>query len=247
MTFLRTGPTRARALLLLALLAGSGAARRYPGPGHDLAIIGTTVIPMDRDTVLPDYTVLVRGARIVAVGPERAVSVPRGATRIDGHGRYLIPGLVDMHVHLVGEESASDLALYLGNGVTTVRNMYGEPYHVTWRDEIARGTRLGPTLYTTGPFVPGDLRPDQARGLVAEQRAAGYDFIKVHDSLSVEAYGALVRQHVLRAYRLWGTCLGVRLASRVSSAPGSGRSSMPRALCRRPSISGTQIRARSHP
>ena len=96
-----------------------------------------------RDPVrLPNYTVIVQASRIAAVGPSDSMTVPHGVLRIDGRGRFLIPGLVNAHAHLLGRESSADLPLYLVNGVTTVRNMYGEPDHLRWRREIATGARL---------------------------------------------------------------------------------------------------------
>lgn len=73
------------------------------------------------------------------MGPDRAIVLPPDATRIDGRGRYLLPGLEDAHVHLFDESSIPDFAMYLASGVTTIRNMQGAPLHLRLRDEIARG------------------------------------------------------------------------------------------------------------
>jgi imidazolonepropionase-like amidohydrolase len=110
-----------------------------------------------------------------------------------------MPGLVDMHVHTWME---SDQVLFLANGVTTVRNMFGSPLHLRWRDEIERGERLGPTIVTAGPIVDGDppvwpgsrvvTTPDEARAAVREQAEAGYDFVKAYARLPAEAYDALL-------------------------------------------------------
>src|SRR5258707_600479 len=86
---------------------------------RSIACIGVAVVPLDRERVLEAQTVLIEGDRIRAVGPASSLVVPKGARVIDGKGRYLLPGLADMHTHLVREE---DLALYLARGVTTVRN-----------------------------------------------------------------------------------------------------------------------------
>ena len=146
-----------------------------------LAIVGASVVPMTEARVLARHTVVVRGDRIVAVGPEGRVAVPAGATRIDGRGKYLIPGLVDMHVHFDGAEHERDLPLYLANGVTTVRNMRGTPVHVEMRERIARGELAGPTVYTAGPY-PDRLSPSvDVEQVVREQWLTGYDFLKVHD------------------------------------------------------------------
>ena len=165
-----------------------------------IAIVGATVIPMtaavgtaDPETTrLSNYTVLVRSGRIVAVVPSDSIALPPDALRVEARGRFVIPGLVDAHVHLLGEAAASDLALYLANGVTTVRNMYGEPYHLRWRADIARGARVGPTLYTTGPFTDGLTSESAARAFVRRVRRAGYDGVKVHMPLERDTYNAVI-------------------------------------------------------
>lgn len=169
-----------------------------------MGVVGVTVISM-RPTDPPylrDQTVLVRGADIVAVGATSDVPIPEGATRIDGRGKFLIPGLADMHVHLEYFEDPEVLRLFIANGVTLVRNMDGRPYLLDWKREVASGVLLGPTILTAGPVLDGDppLRPDNtivrtqadARAEVARQQAAGYDFVKVYTSLSREAYAAIL-------------------------------------------------------
>src|SRR5262245_22490930 len=120
-------------------------------PG-DVAFVGATVVPMDRPGSLPDQTVVVRGDRIAIVAPSATID-PTRATTVDAHGKWIVPGLADMHVHLQGDH---DFALELLNGVTTVRDMFGSPQHLTWRAAIQAGTLDGPTLFTAGPIVDGD-------------------------------------------------------------------------------------------
>jgi imidazolonepropionase-like amidohydrolase len=188
--------TLGRRLAALLIAAAAAPAQDAPPP---LAIVGATVVPMDREGSLPDHTVLVSGGRIVAVGPVAEVAVPEGATVIDAHGLWLMPGLVDMHVHSWFE---SELTLFLANGVTTVRNMFGSPRQVQWRDEVAAGTRLGPTIVTAGPIVdgsppvwPGSFEVTtavQAREAVQAHVDGHYDFVKVYDRLSPEMWAAVV-------------------------------------------------------
>src|SRR6185503_5303753 len=128
--------------LLLPLLLCSHAQERSLPP---LAIEHVTVVPMDREGVPADQTVLVRDGVIVAVGPAGAETVPADALRIDGHERFLLPGLADMHVHVWDEH---DLWLFVANGVTTVRNMFGSEQHLDWRAKIERGELVGPRIYT---------------------------------------------------------------------------------------------------
>jgi hypothetical protein len=195
-------------IALLAHFAGPGEAPAQGGasatrPKDVIAIVGGTVIPMtSRDEVLPDHTIIVTGARITAIGASSTTAVPTGALRIDGRGAFVIPGLADMHVHLEYFDEPGILDLFLENGVTTVRNMDGRPYLLDWKRRIETGQLRGPRLYTAGPLLDGHppIRPDntvvssaaEAATEVAAQAAAGYDFIKVYSSMSVEAYDSIL-------------------------------------------------------
>ncbi len=176
---------------------GGHAAAHRAQPG-DIAIVGATVVPMDRERALPGHTVLVRGDRIVALAPSADVDV-RLATVVDATDAWVLPGLVDMHVHLW---SKRDLDLFLLNGVTTVRDLFGEPARVRWRDAIAKGELAGPTILTAGPILDGDppvwpgsdvvTTADQARAAVQAQKQAGYDWLKVYSGLSADVYAAII-------------------------------------------------------
>jgi len=154
---------------------------------------------MTSEGVLAHHTVVIHGDRIVAVAPSTAVALPAGIRVIDGAGKWLMPGLADMHVHTWYDD---DLTMFVAAGVTTVRNMWGVPQHLTWRSQIARGERLGPTIVTAGALIDGDppdwagsavlTDPADADRLVSEQKAAGYDFLKPVEQLSRAAYEALV-------------------------------------------------------
>ena len=166
-------------------------------PG-DLAITDASVVPMSSEGILAHHTVVIRGDRIVAIAPTAMVALPSGVTVIDGTGKWLMPGLADMHVHTWNED---DLIMFLAAGVTTIRNMWGTTEHVTWRQQIARGERLGPTIVTAGDLIDGEpvdwpgsavlTNPGAADALVRAQKAAGYDFLKPVSRLSREAYAAL--------------------------------------------------------
>jgi len=163
------------------------------------AFTNVSVIPMDRERVLARQTVVVRGGRIIAMGDAGKVPVPPGATRIDGTGRFLIPGLADMHVHTFDRD---ELTLFLANGITTVRNLHGIPRHLAWRDSLARGTMLGPRLHTSGPIIDGSpptratnvvvRTPEEAARAVADQKAAGYDLIKIYDNVPRDLYPVIL-------------------------------------------------------
>jgi hypothetical protein len=159
-----------------------------------LAFVNVNVIPMDREQILSDRTVLITNGRIAAIGAANDVVVPAAATRIDGHERlFIIPGLADMHGHIRYED---DLQLLLASGITLVRNMAGEPFHLELRRRVADGTVLGPRIVTAGPPLRGESNsgstPDGARAAVEAQAAAGYDFIKPYDRLPRDSYEAAV-------------------------------------------------------
>ena len=155
------------------------------------AFIGVNVLPLDRERILEKHTVIVRDGRITHVGPLSTIKIPKGAKRIDGKGKYLMPGLVDMHAHL---NSPKELPLYLANGVTTVYNLNGRPAHIKWREEINKGTVAGPVIYTCGPTIRVVQKAEDAQRFIEEQHRAGYDSIKIYNWVSKEAYEVLIRE-----------------------------------------------------
>ncbi len=157
------------------------------------AFVNVAVIPMDRERVLTKQTVLVKGNRIAAIGPTGRVRVPPDAVQIDGTGKYLMPGLGDMHVHIAypnpDTASISDvLFAYLANGITTVRDMHSggrldrarQPtgsVQIALREQVAAGTLLGPRIYTSGD--PDYSSPEAAAKSVRDLKADGHDFVKL--------------------------------------------------------------------
>ncbi len=174
-----------------------------------VAIEQVSVIPMDGARVLRDVTVLVDDGRVRAVGEADRIAVPSGATRVDGRGRFLIPGLWDMHVHFDGPPEL--LGMFLAAGVTGARVMWGSPTHLAYRDRVAGGELIGPELYVGGTIVEGepppelrDVIPTEGRALVRDradgvsvvrqQAAEGYDFIKVYNNVPLDAYRGIVAE-----------------------------------------------------
>ncbi|MEZ4587596.1 MAG: amidohydrolase family protein [Gemmatimonadales bacterium] len=210
----------------LAALTGSLAALSLGGCGPEavdaeLAIVGATLIPMDGPAV-PDATVLVRDGRIVALGPRAAVRPTERAELIDAAGGYLVPGLWDLHVHVLNP-GAPELAFpgLVANGVTGVRDMNG----ALSLDSIARlkraldeGTVVGPRLVVAGRLVDGPARSPGARGpntavvtSVDEARAAvdrladdGADFIKVYHALPLDLLRAVAEEAGARGLTVVG-------------------------------------------
>lgn len=183
-------------LVAAAFVAARGTAPDTSESDRAIAFVGVNVVPMDREHVLPNQTVVVQGGRIVAMAPATAARIPAGAHRIEGKGRWLMPGLAEMHGHVPGPEDPAYrdamLFLYVANGVTTVRNMAGNASHLALRDRITAGELAGPTLYTASPWLsaPAAGTPDKARQAVRDYRAAGYDLIKI-GSLPRDAYLAM--------------------------------------------------------
>src|SRR5262245_21420506 len=162
------------------------------------AFINVNVVPMDTERALTKQTVVVKDGRIVAMGPAAKTRVPKGAVRIDGNGKYLMPGLADMHIHLPynkydREDAPAMLELFIVNGVTTALNLQGLPEHLQIREQIAQAKMLGPVIYTSGFFInePYFKTPEAVERQVIKEKQAGYDFIKMHGNLSREAYHRL--------------------------------------------------------
>lgn len=170
-------------------------------PSNVTAFVGVTVVPIDSAQVLLDQIVLVRGDRIVQIGGSNIIAVPVHANRIDAHGLFLLPGLADMHVHLL--EPQAYFPLFLANGVTTIRHMATPPDVRALRDRVNSGTLTGPTIYTAGPILDGSppvwdgsdvvTTAEQARRAIEKQKKEGYDFAKVYDNLQPAAYKAIVK------------------------------------------------------
>lgn len=163
--------------------------------GGATAFVDVNVVSMGSERILPRQTVVVRGGVIAEMGPSSRIRIPAGATVVPGAGKYLMPGLMDLHVHMAGPNEIQHalLKLYVANGVTTILNARGAPEHLGLRAAIAKGDVFGPTLYTVGPYVnePFVTTPDEVERAVVEQKRAGYDFIKMHGELSREAYARL--------------------------------------------------------
>jgi hypothetical protein len=188
-----------RFLALSFAIACSGSPRSAADVrAGDLVFTDVTVVPMDRDGVLAHRTVVVRGDRIAAIASAGELAAPPGATVVDGRGKWLMPGLADMHVHTWSPE---DLTMFVAAGVTTVRNMFGSELQLAWRNQIASGQLFGPTIVTASPIIDGDppvwpgsivlTKPADADRVVAEVKAQGYDFLKPYSRLTREAYEAL--------------------------------------------------------
>jgi imidazolonepropionase-like amidohydrolase len=158
----------------------------FSSPSELTAITDVNVLSPDGHTILSSRTVVVDGGKIVSVAA--GGTVPTNAVIIDGHGKYIIPGLVDSHAHIL--KSANDLLLYVANGVTHIRDLGGPPERLTLRDEIEQG-RVGPRMFVSSP-------PIDTMGLL---EGAFYELITFHkNTRSVKHAERMVRKFVAQGY-----------------------------------------------
>jgi imidazolonepropionase-like amidohydrolase len=175
---------------------------------------------MDRERSIADRTVVIRDGRIAEVGAPNAVTVPDGATRVDGRGKFLMPALAEMHAHIPNDRADAErvLFMYVANGIGTIRSMLGDPSHFSLKERAARGEIVAPTMYLSGPSFSGQTAPtpQAATARVLEQKKAGYDLLKIHPGVPRDAFDALARTADEQ---------GIRFAGHVPAAVG-----LPRAL-----------------
>lgn len=152
-----------------------------------VAFVNVNVVPMTEKRVLRNQVVIVDEGRIQAIGAKDATEIPANATRVDGQGGYLIPGLVDLHAHL----QKNDPSLFVPNGVTTILIAGDGDTGLAYRAKAAAG-ELVPPVVACGPSIVGVKTPAEAERAVKEQKAAGYDCIKIYDDIEAAALPALV-------------------------------------------------------
>lgn len=185
--------------LFLVLITISCSAQEIPdSKDSEIVFVSVNVIPMDRNTVLQNQTVVIKNGRITAMGAAGQTRYSKGAKVINAKGKYLIPGLAEMHAHVPPidniEPMKEVLLLFACRGVTTIRGMLGHPRHLELRSKVQSGEILGPRFYTSGPSLNGNSvkTPRQAADSVRSQKKAGYDFMKLHPGLSQENFAVLV-------------------------------------------------------
>jgi len=162
--------------------------------------INVNVITMQDDRVLPDYAVVVSSGKITEIKPAGDIKTSEYKNVIDGSGKYIFPGLSEMHAHIPHPGGENDriketLFLYLANGVTTIRGMLGHPYHLQLKTEVETGKILGPRIFTSGPSFNGNSvkTTEEAARQVKSQKEAGYDFLKLHPGIRLEVFDEIAR------------------------------------------------------
>jgi imidazolonepropionase-like amidohydrolase len=211
-------------LTVLILVSATGLACAADDPGErPLVFQGVNLVPMDEERITPDQTVVIREGRIAEIRDAGTGELPANARVIEGRGRYLMPGLAEMHAHVPSSSADEQLRrdimfLYLSNGITLARGMLGEPWHLMLRDKLADGSWAGPHLITSGPSLNGNSveSPDAGARMAREQAEAGYDFLKLHPGLTRAEFDAIVAA---------ADAAGIPFAGHVSADVG-----VPRAL-----------------
>jgi imidazolonepropionase-like amidohydrolase len=165
---------------------------------QELLIDNVNLVTMQDDQVLKDHAIHVRDGVIVKIAPAGKIATG-GIQVVDGKGKYVFPGLAEFHGHLpnpdqFGPEFQEEvLWLYLANGVLRVRSMMGHESHLTIRDRVAKGEIPGPRMFVSGPSFNGNsvADPEAGRKMVRDQKAAGYDHLKMHPGLDTPKFLAI--------------------------------------------------------
>lgn len=185
-------------LFLFSSLFSLATQEPYSSKPASLVLTHVTVIDTTGGPVKTDTTVVILGDRITEMGKSGVIRLPKNAEAVDGTGKFLIPGLWDMHVHWYEKDY---LPLFIANGVTGTRQMYGVPMFQQWRQEIEAGKLLGPRILIPSPIVdgpkpvwPGSIAVANAsdgRQAVIQVKRNGADFVKVYSRLPRDAYFAI--------------------------------------------------------
>jgi Amidohydrolase family len=188
------------AMMVLWTLGAQMAANALAVATPPIAFVHANLIPMTAATVLPDQTVVVEGRQIAAAGPFSQTKIPPDASVVNCRNAYLMPGLADMHMHLRYDWLSdawpvSPLALYLANGVTTIRcfgpNGKTGRYSLKWRQEIDAGHLAGPRILTCGPTLRGHFKENPEQ-LVIRQKYQRFDFIKIYSFVTRDEYHTIL-------------------------------------------------------
>lgn len=186
-------------LLLLCLLIIFSCTAQQPVNNNVKEIVfrNVNVIPMNKEEVLMNHDVVIKNGVIRAIGPTGKLWYSSDAMVIDAKGKYLLPGLAEMHAHVPPVDDIAPMKdvvmLFALKGVTTIRGMLGHPRHIELRSKINSGEIIGPRFITSGPSFNGNsVRTTEAAAtMVKEQKQAGYDFLKLHPGLTKENFAAM--------------------------------------------------------
>ena len=228
-SFIAIGPPSSGQSLQYRLSERAGQSRRTAAQvsadqtRRVLAIRNVTVIPVTGAQPMANATVLIRDEHIVAIGPAAEVAVPEGARVIEGAGKYLVPGFIEMHAH-TSKTRASALGLFVANGVTTVRDTGGDHEELLrWRREVRAGLRLGPRMIIAGPYLESARNIERMRKDPPEERVEPFERIRIGVGSPDEA-----RRVVAKLAALEVDFLKIRtVQDRAQEPPGRGAAASP--------------------
>jgi len=221
-------------LFLICLFFFEPLHAQKPAADDLLVLNNVTVVDVRTGALQAEQTVILERNQIASVGPSKSAKYPRNAPSVNGRGLFLIPGLWDMHVHLVfgdwfpGAQDIS-LPLFVANGVTGVRDMGSELDIVqSWRNEIEAGRLIGPRIYTPGPMLDGPkprfpssaaiATPEDAHRAVADLKRRGADFIKLQSLIPRDAVFAIAEEAKKQEIAFEGHVPDAVRASEMSAA-----------------------------
>jgi imidazolonepropionase-like amidohydrolase len=166
---------------------------------REVVFKSVNIVPMDREQVIENQVVVMKNGKIQSIGNAKKVKYRKNALVIDGSGRYMMPGLAEMHAHVPPNDDIESmknvLLLFAANGITTIRGMLGHPKHLELRSMINNGEITGPHFYTSGPALSGETvkTQDDAIRMVKDEKQAGYDFLKILPGLTKDNFDAMAR------------------------------------------------------
>ncbi len=181
--------------LLILLLPNVFFAQTQP-----VAFIHVNVVDVEKGKILLDHMVIVDEGEIAYIGPTEEERVNRELMVINGKSKYLVPGIAEMHAHIPVARNGNDtlvketLFLYLSNGITTIRGMLGNPYHLELQEMVAGESILSPRIITSSPSLNGNTIPDVKTAIskVRSYKNDGYDFLKLHPGIKLDVFESLV-------------------------------------------------------
>jgi len=169
---------------------------------HDIVFKNVNLIPMTEEKIIEKISVYISDGKIVAIAKFDDLKFQKNSTIINAEDKYLLPGFSDMHIHLFQMGATEQANLYLANGVTLVRVMFGNPEILKFKKMIRAGKILGPEIFTTGPLIdgkrpfwPGSFildRPEDVASAIQKMKEQGYDAIKVYDKISLKVYDQIM-------------------------------------------------------
>ena len=162
-------------------------------------ISSTNIVDVRSGSILKNQQVVVDSGKIKKIS-ETVENLDAYAKKIDGRGKYLMPGLAEMHAHIPPPSTSAKrieetLFLYLSNGITTIRGMLGDPSHLVLREKAKNGEILSPQIFTSSPSLNGSSvkTAEEAEEKVTAYKLDGYDFLKIHPGIQLEVFDEIVR------------------------------------------------------